>query len=133
MKLSTTQWLWISFFVASVLPAYLISNWQYEKKLSAINAILEREQSIHASTDKLIKNCEELNQANPSTYGPNQTICKQGRELHERTDLAKEKLNMEKAQLQVSAWISFFTLLAGINLVGYILYKGRQRLSSEHL
>jgi ABC-type multidrug transport system fused ATPase/permease subunit len=131
MKLSKTQWLWLSFFVASLLPAYLIASWQYEKKLSAINSILEREQSIHESTGKLIKNCDELNQATASPYGPNHTICKQGREMHEHTALAKEKLNMEKEHLQLSRWMSFIALIAAINFIGILLHKGKQLLNSE--
>jgi hypothetical protein len=133
VKLSNTQWLGFCFFVGSLLPAYLIADWQYEKKLTMINSVLEREQSIHESTDKLVRNCEDLNQQTASSYGPNHTICKQGREMHERTDLVKTQLSLEKEHLQVAFWLSFLAVVASINFIGYVLYKGKQHLNSEPL
>ena len=131
MKLSSTQWVAISFFVMSLLPAYLVANWQYEKKLTTVNAALEREQSIHESTDKLIKNCENLNQETGTAYGPNYTICKQGREIHEHTELAEDTLTAEREDLKFSMWLIFLAMTTGMNLMGYTLYKGAQYLNSE--
>lgn len=133
MKLSSSQWLALTLLLGSLPPAYLVADWQYEKKLVNINAELKREQSIHESTDKLIKNCEDLNQETATSYGPNHTICKQGREMHERTDRAKTNLTIEKEYFKISFWISFLAVVIGINLTGYILYKGKKHLNSEPL
>ena len=131
MKLSSTQWVGLCFFVASLMPAYLVADWQYEKKLTTINAALEREQSIHESTDKLVRNCEHLNQEIGTAYGPNYTICKQGRDIHDHTALAQDGLTAEKDHLKFSLWMIFLAMTTGINVIGYTLYKGAQYLNSD--
>lgn len=133
MKFSHLQKIGLVFFAISLLPAYLIADWRYEVKSVAIAEILERENSLHKSADKLLSNCEKVNANQESHYDATHQICIQGQAIHEHTSLAMENLTAEKAHIKAVMWVHFLSLILGLNLLGLLIYQGKKFLISEKM
>lgn len=131
MNLSSRQKLWIFFFACSLLPAYWFANWRYETKFTSITTTIEREQSLHASTDKLLSNCQKISAGNAASYEATDLICKLGQDTHEHTFNAIENLTAEKNSLNIFFMLNFLSFAAGLNLIGVLLYQANNYLKSE--
>ncbi len=131
MNLSSRQKKWIIFFVCSLLPAYWFSNWRYETKFASITSTIEREQSLHTSTDKLLSNCKKISAGNAAAYEATDRICKLGQETHEHTFSTIENLKAEIGNLKIFFMVNFLALAAGLNLIGVLLYQANNYLKSE--
>ena len=131
MSLSGIQKIGIAFFIASLLPAYLIAHWRYEANISSIQDKFEREHNLHLSTDKLLINCERNEKKENTAYDVNHQICDQGQQTHELTSHAMSALAQQKARNSVWWYFNFFVSVSVFNLLGFAIYKGNIFLKRE--
>ena len=131
MSLSRIQKIAIVFFIASLLPAYLIAQWRYGANISSIQDKFERERNLHLSTDKLLINCERNEKKENTAYDANHRICDQGLRTHELTSLAMTALDQEKARNSVWWYANFLLSVVLLNFLGFAVYKGNIFLKRE--
>lgn len=131
MNLSRIQKIGLAFFIATLLPAYLIAHWRYDANLSAIEEKFEREQKLHLSSDKLRANCERNEQKDSTAYDAHYQICNQGLQTHEFTAQAMSALEQEKSSNNAWLYGTFLLSVLLLNLLGFALYKARLLLDQE--
>jgi hypothetical protein len=131
MKLSRRQQAALAFFVCSLLPAYLIANWRYEAQLAVLNEMLQKEQALHMSTDKLLGHCENNSAHKAEPYDATHRICSQGSDLHARTEQAMTLLTEEKAKNETKWYRNFGLIVLLLNLMAFTLYKASIYLRRE--
>jgi pyrroline-5-carboxylate reductase len=123
MKLSRLQQVALAFFVSSLLPAYLIANWRYETQLANLNGMLQKEQALHVSADKLLGNCENNSAHKAEPYDATHQICSQGADIHARTEHAMTLLNEDKAKNEIKWYQNFGLAILLLNLLAFALYR----------
>jgi hypothetical protein len=131
MKLTRLHKIAIAIFIASFLPATLIANWRLNSKLTSLNAMFEKEQALHHSTDKLLLNCEKIAATHSDAYGSTHQICAQGSKTHERTEKNMALLTQESASNDINWYRNFALTVTLINLVAFFLYRGSIYLKRE--
>ena len=131
MKLARIQKIGIAFLMCSLLPAYLIANWRYEAKLSNLDQMLQKEQALHLSTDKLLSNCEKIATTKEDLYNAIHQICIQGSDLHRHTEHAMTVLNEEKAANEMKWYRNFGISAVFFNLFAFGLYRASIYLKRE--
>lgn len=131
MKLSRPQQAILAFFVCSLLPAFLIANWRYEAQLTGLNEMLQKEQALHLSADKLLGNCENNNAHKAEPYDASYRICSQGSDTHARTENAMNWLNEERAKNEMKWYRNFGLAVLLLNLMAFTLYRGYIYLKYE--
>lgn len=119
MKLTRIQKIGMALFIASLLPASLIANWRYDAQLAGLNAMFEKEQALHQSTEKLLVNCEKT----ATSYDAMHQICAQGSQIHERTAHAMALLTQEKASNEIKWYRNFALTVLFINLLAFFVYR----------
>jgi hypothetical protein len=123
MTLSRIQKISVVFFIATLIPSYLIANWRLNVNEAVITEEFEREKSLHLSTDKLLLNCEYNSAKGEDHYGAHHQICEQGLKTHARTSEAMESLAQDKLRNETRWYRNFFLTLALFNLLGFALLK----------
>lgn len=119
MQLTRIQKIGMALFIASLLPATLITNWRYDAQLGSLSAMFEKEQALHQSTEKLLVNCEKIATPYDATY----QICAQGSQIHERTAYAMALLTEEKASNEIKWYRNFALTVLLINLLSFCVYR----------
>ena len=123
MMLTRIQKISIAVFIVSLAPAYWIANWRYESKLASLTDMLDKEQSLHMSTDKLLVNCDKIAATKANPYDATHQICEQGTNIHEHTEHAMALLTQEKAS-NATKWYRNFALTSLLfNLLAFFLYR----------
>jgi hypothetical protein len=123
MTLTRIQKIGIAVFIVSLVPAYWIADWRYESKLANLTEMLEKEQSLHMSTDKLLVNCDKIAATKANPYDATHQICDQGSHIHEHTEQAMTLLTREKASNEAK-WYRNFALTALLfNVLAFFLYR----------
>jgi hypothetical protein len=131
MKLTRFQTLCLACFVASLLPAYWFANWRHEAQLENLNDMLEKEQALHASADKLMSNCETIAARQTDTYNATHQICNQGNDIHTRTEQTMAALAQDKAANDIK-WYRNFALIALLfNFFAFLFYRANIYLNRE--
>ncbi len=123
MKLTRIQQIGLAFLVCSLFPAYFIAQWRYEVKLASLDEMLQKEQALHTSTNKLLNNCENNPAHKADPYDAAHRICSQGADTHARTEREMAVLNEYKANNEMTRYWNFGLAVTLINLVAFILYK----------
>ena len=123
MKLTRIQKIGLVFFVCTLLPAYWIANWRYEANLANLTETLNKEQALHLSTDKLLRNCEKNAEGKAHPYDATHQICNQGSDIHARTDHAMDLLTQEKANNETKWYRNFAFSILFFNLLAAALYR----------
>ena len=131
MKLTRIQKIGLAFFIGSLLPAYLIANWRYEVKLADLNAMFQKEQSLHLSTDRLLENCENNPAHKAQPYDATHRICSQGSDIHARTQHVMTILSEDKAKNDIARYQIFGLVLLIFNLCALAIYKASIYLRRE--
>jgi hypothetical protein len=131
MKLTRIQQIGIVFFMCSLLPAYLITNWRYEAKLTSLNQMLQKEQALHLSTDKLLINCEKIAAHKEDRYDAMRQICSQGSDIHKHTEHAMTLLNEEKAMNEMKWYRNLGLAVVFFNLFAFTLFRASIYLKRE--
>lgn len=132
MKLTRIQQIGLAILVCSLFPAYFISHWRYEAKLTNLDEMLQKEQALHTSTDKLLNNCENNPALKAEPYDAAHRICSQGADIHARTEHEMAVLNEYKAKNEMAQYWNFGLAMTLINLVAFILYKVSIYLKREN-
>lgn len=131
MKLTRLQTICLACFLVSLLPAYWFANWRYEAQLGNLNDRLEKEQTLHASVDKLMSNCEKIAARPEMTYDATHQICNQGSDIHTRTQQAMDTVAHDKASNDLKWYRDFALIALGVNLFAFALYKANAYLKRE--
>ena len=119
MQLTRIQKIGMALFIASLLPASLIANWRHDAQLASLNAMFEKEQALHLSTEKLLANCEKTS----TSYDATHQICAQGSQIHERTAHTMALLTQEKASNEIKWYRNFALTVLLINLLAFFVYR----------
>jgi hypothetical protein len=131
MKLTRPQQIWLLIFIVSLGVAYVIANWRYESELNSLTEMFEKEQALHSSADKLMKNCEKNAMNQPEAYDATHQICNQGNDIHTRTEQAIADLEKAKAANEMKRYGSFAMVVLLFNLFVFALYKTSLYLKRE--
>ena len=123
MTLSRIQKISIAVFIVSLAPAYWIADWRYESKLASLTEMLDKEQSLHMSTDKLLINCDKIAATKANPYEATHQICDQGSHIHEHTEQAMNLLTREKASNEAKWYRNFALTALFFNLLAFFLYR----------
>jgi len=128
MTLTSVQKKWLLFFVCTLVPAYWFANWRHDATLTSLEDKLKREEALHLSTEKLIKNCALNVEKDQDPFDANRQICEQGNKTHQRTAQQIEALNQEKVTND-SRWYQNFGIFAGLlNIVGFLAFRSTRIL-----
>ena len=131
MKLTTHQKISFIFFLGTLMLGYLIANWDHQTNISRINEAIEREKTLHLSTDQLLINCKKNASHTQNSYDANHQICLQGAEIHEHTSQALEALTQEKTSND-NKWVrNFFLTTALLNILGIATYRANIFLKTK--
>ncbi len=123
MKLNRIHKFGLAFFVFSLIPAYFVANWRYESQLASIQEIFQKEQALHLSTDKLLAICENNSAQKAEPYDATYRICRQGSDVHARTEHAMAALTEDKAKNEIARYRVFGLAVALFNLSAFALYR----------
>ncbi len=131
MTLTGTQKKYLVFFFCTLAPAYWLADWRHTVSLTAIHESYTREQSLHISTDKLIKNCEQHTQREGASFDASHQICKQGLNIHAQTAQQMDALEQEKLTNDGRRYRNFVLYVGIFNLIGFIAFKFRHFVKEE--
>ena len=123
MKFTQVQKIGFFFFICTLLPSYLIAQWRHDDNLATLTEQLEREQTLHTSTDKLLNNCERNEKREPNAFDANHQICTQGLQEHDHTTRVMNALEAEKKRNDVRWYKSFLLSVLFFNFLGFGIYK----------
>jgi hypothetical protein len=121
---------WLLYFVFTLIPAYGVTSWRHEANLTTIQDKLQREEALHLSTEKLIKNCALNAEKQNSQFDASHQICEQGIKNHEQTAQQIEALNDEKMRNDASRYQNFSICVVILNLLGFLAFKSRRFLKA---
>jgi hypothetical protein len=123
MTLTRIQKIGIVVFIVSLAPAYWIADWRHDSKLASLRETLDKEQSLHMSTDKLLVNCEKIATTSAGAYDATHQVCAQGSQIHEHTEQAMALLTQEKANNETKWYRNFALTVLLFNLLAFFLYR----------
>jgi hypothetical protein len=126
MTVTSLQQKWLLYFVFTLIPAYGVANWRHEANLTTIQDKLQREEALHLSTEKLIKNCALNAEKENSQFDASHQICEQGIKNHEQIAQQIEALNYEKMSNDSGRYQNFSICVVMLNLLGFLAFRFRR-------
>lgn len=125
MKLTGVQQKWLLYFILTLIPSYWVADWRHEANFSTIQEKLQREEALHLSTEKLIKNCAHNAEKDSGQFDASHQICEQGTKIHAQTAQQMESLAHEKTSNDKQRYQNFTIYVVILNLLGFLFFRFR--------
>ena len=119
MTLTHAQKFAAVFIACTLVLSYVTANVRHAHQQAVIAEKLEREESLHQSTDKLVAECAKEAQIDHDRFGIQRKVCDQGKEEHDRTQQRMDQLQAERAQNDRRWVINFVVSVLLLNGLAY--------------
>ena len=131
MTLTHAQKFAAVFLACTLVLSYVTANVRHAHQQAVIADKLEREESLHQSTDKLLQNCGRNEQKEATSYGAGRVICDQGAQAHERTERAMADLEARKDHARTQWYQTFVMAVVVMNALIALAFAWRRWAQKE--
>ena len=119
MSLNHSQKFAALFLACTLAMSYIWANVRHAHREALIAEQLEREESLHESTNKLVAECVKEAQHDHDRFGIERKVCEEGKEEHDRSQQRMDQLEAERAQNDRRWYINFVVSMLLLNSLAY--------------